>query len=208
MENEGFISKLIAGIIHSKLARVMSSLLTVSVDIVAPILAQALITTDKVPISPTPTLLMFHSLAWSVLSHWMWFAGPRALVNSWECALSALAIALMLGSPPRLNLASFCAAIAVTLRPSSVPFWLVIFFSYAKHHGWSSIVRSGCIAGVVVVATTAWLDGCMYGWHTVYLFSDSIRLYLPIWAPLQWAKFNYLQANEAARLFGAHPWHW
>ena len=187
------------------------------------------------------------------LSYWGIFSMPRSLANSWETALTAFALAIWglpngfdtpdnsddgagwddcgdvsLGGAYVRELAGLmAAAMAVWLRPSSVPIWACCAVLRvrailrrrsrgAKGGGgdrgqggggsrWAS-ARRGLRRAMVWACRAALPVGALVA--GVGIATDSLWYGRLAAAPVGWLIFNGLRAAEAAVLFGAHPWHW
>jgi hypothetical protein len=203
LEFKGYISVHSSAILHCKSARFLGGLFTVAIDLSSPTLALKLSNSNF-----SEANLTLHSVMWSIFSHWLWFAGARALINSWECALTTVAICMVHShEQPKFFLGCLCAATCVILRPSSSPFWVVIFVAYGIQHGWKLVILNGFVATCAITSLSLVCDCEWYGTTTTEL-GWGVDITLPIWAPIQWVKFNYFQSDVASRLFGAHPWHW
>ena len=137
---------------HARVARLVGALLAAAVDIATPHLAAELLEgkCGRFAIlassgAPKPSVhsnarsmaylvtVRKHALAWSLLSHWLFFAQPRPLVNCWETAFTVMGIAGILNeSYPVSAAGAACGGLALILRMSSAPLWLVILWKAQK----------------------------------------------------------------------------
>lgn len=241
MEKYDYLSPVNAGYVHSRLARVVGSILAAAADCCAPAVAMHLSSKRAVSEVDFITLVRKHALLWSILGHWAMFTAPRALANSWEASLTAIAVAYIfrvqdgvatarIGGGVAWNPTNFggwgCAALAATLRASSLPFWAVIFCARAlmikdKGHTnaqfgmsiktflpgvgkWALKSVSPGISFAVVSSIV--LDACWHGCNSIGIMG--IRVPVPKWSLGSWLQFNWSQRASAAQLFGSHSWHW
>ncbi len=242
-ERRGFLTAWVAGWAHARVARLVGALLAAAVDIATPHLAAELLEgkCGRFAIlassgAPKPSVhsnarsmaylvtVRKHALAWSLLSHWLFFAQPRPLVNCWETAFTVMGIAGILNeSYPVSAAGAACGGLALILRMSSAPLWLVVILWKAQKQTsgrafawWLTTVAAPPV--LLVVMTTIVADSYWYGSYDVTKTCDvqwtSTEFLLNFfqqhvwWSPLQWVWFNTVHAMDAAIRFGSHPSHW
>ena len=162
-EERCFISSWAAGYMHARAARIAGGLLAAAVDLATPHLATRLLDISaselpppSPPPPPPPPLSSSYSLVdtvqgcalgWSLLSHWLFFAMPRPLVNSWEAAFTTGGVTCILSPDDKLSaVGAVCAALALVLRASSAPFWLFVLL-WKEHDTLASTHRDGSRGG-------------------------------------------------------------
>ena len=158
-EHRCMITPWAAGFLHARAARLVGGVLAATVDLSTPYLASRLLgmrgespSSNQAPSSVIISTARRHALVWSLLSHWIFFALPRPLVNSWEAALTTVGIACVMSANTRTSAVGvICAAFALVFRASSLPLWVVVLmWKRAAMKGPRSALLSKAVPSAVI----------------------------------------------------------
>ncbi len=132
-----------------------------------------------------------------------WFLNyclSRTLVNSFETALTSMALALYPTTKeqrrePFRVLYALLVSLCFVIRPTSALLWILPVISHLWHSmlegGWKSIALHGATALTTLCSTCA-IDSVLYGEAT--------------FAP--WNFFSHNVLNDVGSFYGVHRWHW
>ncbi|XP_049820403.1 GPI mannosyltransferase 3 [Aethina tumida] len=135
----------------------------------------------------------------TIASSWFWFyAGSRTLINSFECALSTIALYHFpwpgKGKEDN-NIFIWIIAILFVVRPTSVILWVPIclyHLTVVKGSVLKTIFLRYIPIGVTILVTSVLLDSWMHGNLLVSSF--------------EFLKYNLY--HNIGVFYGSHPWHW